>query len=489
MRSLSLLLMLSLAACATSDPPGDEDAGADGDADTDSDSDADSDSDTDSDSDSDTDSDTDSDGDSDIREEECNGEDDDGDGEVDEDDPETGFLCFTGEEGRCSTGHTVCVEGEVQCPPDDEPQEEECTNFGRDDDCNGVVDDVAGLGDECETGLEGVCADGTIECNGIEEVCTPNLAPSPEVCPNELDDDCNGEIDDGIVLRPESCANLGRDDDCNGEIDDIEGRGDDCDTELDGICGPGTMQCDDGDLICVSVRDPGLEICPNGDDDDCDGEVDDGIVLQDETCANRGRDDDCNGVVDDVPGVGEACETGALGVCAPGVGRCDRDLEEFVCVPDRQATGEICESLDDEDCDGEVDEAECTECEPDGLLDEVEPNDEIEAPQTVLCVPVRISASQGGCDADVFQLQILEEGEYFFETSGDCSDFDSTLWLYDAEGDELDMNDDWESFCSRIEASLEPGTYFIRELPYDVYVGNDGGDCRTGDYELVIEPL
>ncbi len=500
MRCLLLVLLpVSLVACAAGDDPtpdGDGDADTDADADSDGDADGDGDGDTEAhgasdggaDGDGDGDGDADSDGDADLpREEVCNGEDDDQDGEIDEGDPGGGFICRTGAPGICADGRSACIDGAIDCLPEAEPGTEECANFGRDDDCNGTVDDIVGLGDDCETGLDGVCAAGTVGCDGAEQVCAPNSSPSPEVCPNERDDDCNGEVDDGIVLVAETCANLGRDDDCNGLVDDIPGLADACDSGLLGICGPGAMVCEAGALVCRALRSAVPEQCPNGDDDDCNGLVDDGIVLTDETCANPGDDDDCNGIVDDVPGLGLACDTGTPGVCAAGIGRCDRAELVFVCVPDEVPTDEICASLADEDCDGETDEAECLACEPNGALDELEPNDDIDSAQRVLCLPITIAASHGGCDADVFEIPVLAQGTYRFETQGGCRDIDTTLWLYDEAGVELEMNDDWNNLCSRIEADLEPGTYFIQELPYDAWVGDV--DCREGDYDLVVEEL
>src|SRR6188474_2261377 len=80
----------------------------------------------------------------DLPEETCNGEDDDDDGAVDEDDPGGGFFCLTQMPGICGIGRTACVDGNVECRATTEAGIEDCANFGRDDDCNGVVDDVEG---------------------------------------------------------------------------------------------------------------------------------------------------------------------------------------------------------------------------------------------------------------------------------------------------------------------------------------------------------
>ncbi|MDC3955673.1 MopE-related protein [Polyangium jinanense] len=69
-----------------------------------------------------------------------------------------------------------------------------------DDDCDGSVDeDVPGAGLSCDTALPGVCAAGTSTCKNAAVTCEPNVKPSPEA-PDGLDNDCNGQVDDGLSL-------------------------------------------------------------------------------------------------------------------------------------------------------------------------------------------------------------------------------------------------------------------------------------------------
>lgn len=71
---------------------------------------------------------------------------------------------------------------------------------GLDDDCDGSVDeDVPGAGTACDTALPGVCAAGTSTCTNAAMTCEPNVKPSPEA-PDGLDNDCNGQVDDGLSL-------------------------------------------------------------------------------------------------------------------------------------------------------------------------------------------------------------------------------------------------------------------------------------------------
>jgi hypothetical protein len=216
MRGSSIVLLTSLlggggllGACATSETtdsgsaaPEDAgvpiDAGADGDADADLDGDVDGDAD-------DVDSGLPLLVDAGPAVETCNGEDDDGDGAIDEDDPEGGLLCQTRLAGDCRIGDTRCIDGALVCVGRVPPGVETCGNPGRDDDCDGTADDIDELGDACVSDEPGICAPGTVTCDGADLVCMPDLAPRPEVCFDGIDDDCSGVADDGIVLAAETC--------------------------------------------------------------------------------------------------------------------------------------------------------------------------------------------------------------------------------------------------------------------------------------------
>jgi hypothetical protein len=42
-----------------------------------------------------------------------------------------------------------------------------------------------------------VCADGTLHCSGGHLVCERDVDPSPEICGDALDNDCDGWVDEG----------------------------------------------------------------------------------------------------------------------------------------------------------------------------------------------------------------------------------------------------------------------------------------------------
>ncbi len=78
---------------------------------------------------------------------------------------------------------------------------------GNDGDFNDQVFAISGVtcdggGVPCMTNMPGVCATGITQCVvGGAATCTPTIKPSGEKCDN-LDNDCNGQVDDGTGLCP-----------------------------------------------------------------------------------------------------------------------------------------------------------------------------------------------------------------------------------------------------------------------------------------------
>jgi hypothetical protein len=219
---------------------------------------------------------------------------------------------------------------------------------------------------------DGYCEE-TLDCNDLVASINPG---AEEVC-NGVDDNCNGEVDEtfwgqgkvgqgcmdwtgsrcvgtlvcsddgnNVTCKPkegyyyqgqlkEICSN-GKDDDCDGEIDESY----DVDTGMK-ICVDEDEWCQTGDTrpcnnkgICAA--DPGTSQCTNGKWGACIGGMNPGT----EVCNNL--DDDCDGIIDNINGGLDEDETKCW-CTAPGSERkTPKSIEE-------------CNDIDD-DCDGRVDE-------------------------------------------------------------------------------------------------------------------------------------
>ena len=234
---------------------------------------------------------------------------------------------------------------------------------GRDDDCDAAVDEQAqGAGDACDSGAPGACARGALRCMGGALVCeAPPPAPGDATC-DGADDDCDGAVDEDAVAADARC-----------------------DTGLLGLCAVGAALCVDGALLCEPPPPAAADVLCDGQDEDCDGAVDEDAVAADARCDTgllglcaagalrcvggaldcvgaapvaevcNGLDDDCDGAADDAPtDEGGPCAGERLGACAAGGLRCVGGA--LVCEGGAPAPNDAaCDGVD-ADCDGRTDE-------------------------------------------------------------------------------------------------------------------------------------
>ncbi len=256
----------------------------------------------------------------------CNGVDDNCNDKTDEDFP-VGLTCDGPDSDLCKNGVWTCAKDGTQAECVNETKKnlvEICNDI--DDDCNGQVDEnYNGLGLPCDGTDTDKCLNGLIVCNeaGNGTICGPETASNiVEVC-DGVDNDCNGKIDEGQLYQGKA---LGAG--CTG----ING------------CGAGTVVCSPNDKVATCSTNPnaylifdGKELC-DGIDNDCNGKTDDNLSWKDIT----------------------------LGLPCPGVGECKAGKVE--CATDKQVTcstlangskpqskAEICDGKDN-DCNGATDE-------------------------------------------------------------------------------------------------------------------------------------
>jgi len=149
----------------------------------------------------------------------CNGLDDDCDNAVD-----PNCACVPNESENCGTDTGECEMGTRSCTQDGEwgaceggkgPTAEVCD--GKDNDCNGSADDAIAT-PSCYTGPDGtqgigLCKAGLLTCVSAQQICANQVLPVPEICGNDVDEDCTGAdelcaicVESQPVIFPSACG-------------------------------------------------------------------------------------------------------------------------------------------------------------------------------------------------------------------------------------------------------------------------------------------
>ena len=334
----------------------------------------------------------------------CDGSDDDCDGYPDN--MYVGHVTYCGLGVCARTGESSCVDGEefTNCVAG-EPS-------GEDTDCNGVDENCDGYEDDGYIAVETTCGEGAcqrsgwLECVEGEEVdsCIADEPTEYDSDCDNYDDDCDGNTDEDYVQTATDCGvgacastgqmicteggesdtcvagePAGSDASCNGLDEDCNGTADEdyvpVATECgEGVCAStGMSSCVEGQIqdSCIAME-PETEEC-NGDDDDCDGDVDEGFLNtdgdemadcidpDDDNDLDPDEEDNCPLVYnpdqedEDRDGEGDACEKDTDGDTILD----DDDNCPTVANPDQ-------EDLND---DGEGDACDC-DIEGDGVMNE-----------------------------------------------------------------------------------------------------------------------
>lgn len=209
--------------------------------------------------------------------------------------------CGYSNEGDCKLGVMICENGEwTVCLGDKGPVNEVCGDK-RDNDCDWQTDEEC----ECKTGDErecgskkGVCKEGVERCvdGSWSGECEGGFIGYPtEFCDNELDDDCDGSVNEGCIVNVSCSDGIQNQDeegvDCGGSCEN------ECASCSDGIQNQGETGIDCGGPcnVCetiVDVAQPVVNVAPekNSEDEEVSSYCGDGFCDAGEDEENCSKD-------------------------------------------------------------------------------------------------------------------------------------------------------------------------------------------------------
>ena len=427
----------------------------------------------------------------------CNGEDDDCDGLVDEDDavdPATWYEDADGDGyGNSASTDVACaqppgfVADDTDCDDSDPAQHPGADEYcnGEDDDCDGTVDEDDAV--DADTWYIDFDGDGFGHAFVSQTTCDqpPGFVSNNDDC-DDADRDQNPDAD-------EYCNS--EDDDCDGDVDeddavdattwyedgDGDGYGNAASTHVAcaqplGFVADDT-DCDDAD----AAQYPGADEYCNGEDDDCDGTVD-----EDDAVDALGWHEDADGDGYGNPFVVQLECTQPPGYVSDDTDCDDADAAQY------PGAGEYCNNEDD-DCDGTVDEDDAVDAGT--WYQDLDGDGQGNMNATLVQCDSPAGYVSNGEDCDDTDAAIyLGADEYCNAADDDCDGtvdeddaVDASTWYEDADGDSYGnsasthvacaqplgfVSDDTD--CDDADATQYPGA--------DEYCNNEDDDC-DGDVD------
>lgn len=254
-------------------------------------------------------------------------------------DADIGCACTIGATqsvpGTCADGEKTCqltgaeTSGWVTTTEADNGTAEICGN-NVDEDCSTVADDAPECVNQCEPGAVQDCGEtkgecgkqlGTSTCDskGAWGACAGDTKPTAEVC-DGADNDCDDATDEDFGVG-ESCT-------AKGACGKVEGHKE--------CMGTNATMCD---TAPGGSKDASVSETCNGEDDDCDGEVDNAVFSV------------VGGEEGTTAKVGTACK--GVGECKDGTNKCEDTLAVKCSAFDKAAPTDACDQAGkDENCDG-----------------------------------------------------------------------------------------------------------------------------------------